>query len=312
MTEPRLSPLFSWRSAICDSGLEPTTRHVALTLSLHMNERGGSCFPSQATLARETGLHDETVRLHLRRLREAGYLLVENDRSMKGRGTRNHYSATIPVEETTGAQTTGVEDPGAQTTTGAQTGRPPGRSTPVHRGRQVERHNDETPSEVPTEAGRLVSRLAEAVSEHQGHRPKTDAWEKPIDLLLRRGPTDWEPGPIPVEDVERMIELVFTVGAERGRDGFCWADQVRSGEALRRHWPKLHTWAKRAGKRTGNLSAVDEALAAFDAAGVEPGSTFGVAASRGPRGPVGPGDRAAPSSGQASGQSGAINGRLAL
>src|SRR2546423_1648665 len=50
-----LQPLFGWRSQLVepDSGLTATERHVALTLALHMNERGGSCFPSIRTLARE-------------------------------------------------------------------------------------------------------------------------------------------------------------------------------------------------------------------------------------------------------------------
>ena len=47
----QLSALFTWRSAICESGLPPTARHVALTLSLHMNERGGSAFPGATLLA---------------------------------------------------------------------------------------------------------------------------------------------------------------------------------------------------------------------------------------------------------------------
>jgi len=40
----RFSPLFTWRSAIAESHLPPTTKLVAVMLSLHMNERGGSCF----------------------------------------------------------------------------------------------------------------------------------------------------------------------------------------------------------------------------------------------------------------------------
>jgi hypothetical protein len=68
-----LRPLFTWRSAIVESDLPPTARHVALTLALHMNERGGSCFPSQATLASETGLHPRTVKRSLQAGWSAGW-----------------------------------------------------------------------------------------------------------------------------------------------------------------------------------------------------------------------------------------------
>lgn len=69
-----LSPLFTWRSAICQSDLPSTSRHVALVLSLHMSELGESCYPSQARLAKETGLARETVSRHLAKLEEEGWI----------------------------------------------------------------------------------------------------------------------------------------------------------------------------------------------------------------------------------------------
>lgn len=95
MSSDTLSPLFTWRSAIADksSGLPPTSRLVSLTLSLHMNERGGSCWPSVATLADETGLDERTVRRVLGDLREQGWLSVTLG---GGRGHSNRYTATIP------------------------------------------------------------------------------------------------------------------------------------------------------------------------------------------------------------------------
>ena len=96
-----LRPLFTWRSAIVESDLPPVTRHVALTLSLHMNERGGSCFPSHKTLADETGLHVDTVRTHLAALTKGGWLVRVVNRRGSGRGTRVEYEASVP---TTGAE----------------------------------------------------------------------------------------------------------------------------------------------------------------------------------------------------------------
>lgn len=87
-----LSPLFTWRSTIVDSDMPATHRHVALTLSLHMNERGSSCFPSQTTLSRETGLSERTVRRALNGLEAAGFLVVEKVPA-KGGHQRNTYTA---------------------------------------------------------------------------------------------------------------------------------------------------------------------------------------------------------------------------
>lgn len=106
-----LRPLFTWRSAIVESDLPPVTRHVALTLSLHMNERGGSCFPSHPTLAAETGLHVDTVRTHLAALTKGGWLARVVNRRGSGRGTRVEYEASVPttgVESSTGLSSTGL------------------------------------------------------------------------------------------------------------------------------------------------------------------------------------------------------------
>lgn len=94
MSDIFLSPLFTWRSAISseNSRLEPTSRLVALSLSLHMNERGGSCFPSIRRLARETALHNETVQIHLDKLEKAGWLKVARGNAKQP----NHYTATVP------------------------------------------------------------------------------------------------------------------------------------------------------------------------------------------------------------------------
>ena len=98
----QLSPLFSWRGQIAGSDLNSTSKLVAFTLSLHMSERGDSCFPSIDTLADETSLHHDTVKTHLAKLAAAGWISKTYDRSVKGRGTRVYYAAAIP---STGAET---------------------------------------------------------------------------------------------------------------------------------------------------------------------------------------------------------------
>jgi len=92
-----LKPLFSWRGAICASGLAPATRHVALTLSLHMNELGGSAWPGPTLLAQETGLHVSTVKEKLAELERAGWLHCVERGGMKGaQRCPNRYEATFP------------------------------------------------------------------------------------------------------------------------------------------------------------------------------------------------------------------------
>jgi hypothetical protein len=94
--QPMFKPLYTWRSAIStpESGLTPTEHHVLLTLSLHMNELGASCFPSIETLVDETcGRSASTIREALGHADELGWL----NRSVRvGRGRSNEYEALNP------------------------------------------------------------------------------------------------------------------------------------------------------------------------------------------------------------------------
>jgi len=95
-------------------------------------------------------------------------------------------------------------------------------------------------------AREMCDMLARAIESEHGFTPKvTDTqWVRPMDLLLRRGATEWaDPKPIDRERVEMMIGYVYTYGTEGDR--FRWADQIKSPMALRRHWEKLRVWANR-------------------------------------------------------------------
>jgi hypothetical protein len=93
-----MSALFTWRSAVSspESGLTPTEHQVALTLSLHMNELGESCFPSiDPTLHEETcGRSAATIRDAINQLVELGWL---HRQARVGRGRSNEYEALIPA-----------------------------------------------------------------------------------------------------------------------------------------------------------------------------------------------------------------------
>ena len=102
MTETKILPLLTWRQAVAKSSLPPTSRLVALTLSLYMNEMGGSAFPGAALLAENTGLSVKAVRGHLRGLVDAGWLVLVERGGLKGeRKKANAYQAVIPNGGTT-------------------------------------------------------------------------------------------------------------------------------------------------------------------------------------------------------------------
>lgn len=95
--EQQMHPLFTWRAAICESGLSPVTRHVALTLALYMNERGGSAYPGPTRIANDTGLHVSTVKERLTELERFGWLeCVERGGRVGERKRANAWEARIP------------------------------------------------------------------------------------------------------------------------------------------------------------------------------------------------------------------------
>ncbi len=91
-----MSKVLEWRRAIQKSDLPAMTRLVLLNLSIHMDSEGGSCFPSTAKQAADTGLSQRTVCTHLKRAAEAGYI----DKMLHGYSGKgwahNQYKALIP------------------------------------------------------------------------------------------------------------------------------------------------------------------------------------------------------------------------
>lgn len=90
--------LFPWRLAIvsAEGPGNPTTRHVLLTLALHMNSDGQRCFPSEARLAAETGLSDRSVRTHLKIATENGWISRKRWRCKGKNWAQYCYCATLP------------------------------------------------------------------------------------------------------------------------------------------------------------------------------------------------------------------------
>lgn len=75
-----------------------TTRHVLLTLALHMNEHGQGAWPSQKKLATESGLSERTVREHLALAEAQSWIAVHQRRRPQQAWFVHEYVATIPAE----------------------------------------------------------------------------------------------------------------------------------------------------------------------------------------------------------------------
>ena len=87
MTAGGASTAWTWRHAIIKSELPATTRHVLLTVSMHMNELGEGCYPTVEMLVEETGLSKRSVLTHLQAGIDAGWL-VRLELGLRGRKWR--------------------------------------------------------------------------------------------------------------------------------------------------------------------------------------------------------------------------------
>jgi hypothetical protein len=105
----KLRPLLDWRSALCDSDLSATQRHVCLTLSLYMSARGDSAFPGSTRLAHDTNLHVTTVKDALRASVDKGWLVVlqKGGSPTGGKRIATVYKANVPVDIDRGSEATG-------------------------------------------------------------------------------------------------------------------------------------------------------------------------------------------------------------
>ncbi|MGB3897022.1 MAG: helix-turn-helix domain-containing protein [Mesorhizobium sp.] len=92
---------WTWRHAITQSGLAPTTRLVLLTISCFMNDTGDGCYPTTKQLAEATGLSERAVCTHIDVAKQAGWLTV-SVHGFKGQKWKNHqYKAAWPEGEGT-------------------------------------------------------------------------------------------------------------------------------------------------------------------------------------------------------------------
>lgn len=93
-----LAPIFTWRSAILQSDLRPTTRHVLLTLACYMNEAGESAFPAIPRLMQDTGLGRTAVEDHLRQAHQRGWVVRTPRKRDNGGQSSNLYLPALPTD----------------------------------------------------------------------------------------------------------------------------------------------------------------------------------------------------------------------
>lgn len=67
---------------------EPAARHVLLCLANYASADGRNCFPSVATLSRDSGLSERTIRYKLDALLEAGLITLGNQAVVAAEYTR--------------------------------------------------------------------------------------------------------------------------------------------------------------------------------------------------------------------------------
>ena len=97
--ERKLAPVITWRTTLVTTVDCSTCKLVGLVLSLYMNERGGSAFPSIPTLADDSSLSERAVRKHLNEhLHAQGWLtLIERGGLKDGHARANHWQASTPA-----------------------------------------------------------------------------------------------------------------------------------------------------------------------------------------------------------------------
>lgn len=104
----KMLDLNTWRRLIASEHgpKSSTTRLVLHTLGIHMDQTGGSCFPSTKTLAVESGLSERFVCRHLSIAVDEGWLLKSSAGKSGQSWRRNQYQAALPKALTQGQHLT--------------------------------------------------------------------------------------------------------------------------------------------------------------------------------------------------------------
>lgn len=87
---------WTWRHAIIESDLQPTTRHVLLTLSCHISDSGRAVPVTIVEMVKHTGLSKPAVMKHLEMAAISGWISVKKHGLSGQRWNANEYQITVP------------------------------------------------------------------------------------------------------------------------------------------------------------------------------------------------------------------------
>lgn len=244
---------------------------------------------SADAIARATTEGRDAIRTALKELETHGYLRRERVRDDDGRWTTESVVSelgheTVPPPETADSperdssrRETSAREPDAGVTDAGESGALT--RTMSQEDESVETNGPATAS--PTAArtpAQALERLPKSVDpetvralcrqlhnrcrdHHPQHRAPTVSvqWVKDMGTLLNSGPCDVDDFTPTGDQVRAMIDATFDRLAERtGARGFCWADQVNSPGALRRHWVKIEVeLAQTAGQGRSSAEVAD-------------------------------------------------------
>lgn len=253
---------------LLDADVSDRAIRVFCVLQRHA-DRDGRAFPGRKRLSKRCRCSTASIDRALNELRATGAVISEN--VFEGDAIVGNNYWLWPATPSSPVSRGSVTDEARGSVTGESGVAPPvtHKREPSNES-QIEREPEEggdaslvATDSTKAEARRLCELLACLVFEQRGgsDKPKvSERWVKDMDLLLRRGPLGIESATaMSAEKVEASIRFVFENLATPSRDGFCWADQIRSPGALREKWAKLRDAARRLeGGRVGRGTAAVE------------------------------------------------------
>lgn len=89
--------IWQWRKAVVESELPATTRHVCLTIALHLSHVGKPWDIPIRRLIDETGLSNRAVAEHLQKAVDAEFLSIKRNYAETGHRAVSTYTALIPL-----------------------------------------------------------------------------------------------------------------------------------------------------------------------------------------------------------------------
>jgi len=240
------------REQPCDSAGELL---VLMMIAVRAGDNDGKweCHPSQKTLAEDCQMSVRSVRRHLVSLEAKSYLSREERRREDGYRTSDKLTLNVTSPARLSGDNSG--DLTGQTRRPHRTNEATSPDTgglagvPVEVPVEEEKSADadvarlcETPDEL-VDAKALCDLLAGRIEAYSGKRPKIrKRWITEMDLLLRRGPTDWAtPERISRGEVVSVINRIFDYPDPRPGSTFSWAKNIQSAPTLREKWEKLRT-----------------------------------------------------------------------